>query len=321
MGTAVHVPQTRDMIGEELSGDEAFTALRRYGGVPLLMDSFARFRYADGFTNARALAFQIVLGLVPLSLALVGLATSVDTESVGRVVEGALGDIVPGAGAGVLDEAFAGTRRSAQGGVWSTLALWLGLAFAVLNLTSAMSQIERGANRIYGIERDRPFASKYGRALLLSMAGGLPMVLGFVVLVGGEAVGDAVARTLGSAGGNDRWWGALEVPVGLALAWIASAVIFRWSPRRSQPGYTWLAFGSAVHLVLWVSATWLLSLYVSKSDAFGAVYGPLTAFVALLLWANVTGVALFLGIAFAAQLEAARAGIESAVRPDPGPGS
>jgi uncharacterized BrkB/YihY/UPF0761 family membrane protein len=51
------------------------------------------------------------------------------------------------------------------------------------------------------------------------------------------------------------------------------------------------------------------------------VYGPLTAFVALLLWANVTGIALFLGIAFAAQLEAARAGIESAVRPDPGPGS
>lgn len=32
MGTAVHVPQTRDMIGDELSGDEAFTALRHYGG-------------------------------------------------------------------------------------------------------------------------------------------------------------------------------------------------------------------------------------------------------------------------------------------------
>jgi uncharacterized BrkB/YihY/UPF0761 family membrane protein len=50
------------------------------------------------------------------------------------------------------------------------------------------------------------------------------------------------------------------------------------------------------------------------------VYGPLTAFIALLLWANLTAVALFLGIAFAAQLEAARAGIESAVHPDPGPG-
>jgi uncharacterized BrkB/YihY/UPF0761 family membrane protein len=70
-----------------------------------------------------------------------------------------------------------------------------------------------------------------------------------------------------------------------------------------------------------VSATWLLALYVEESGAFGAVYGPLTAFIALLLWANLTAVALFLGIAFAAQLEAARAGIESAVHPDPGPGA
>jgi uncharacterized BrkB/YihY/UPF0761 family membrane protein len=146
------------------------------------------------------------------------------------------------------------------------------------------------------------------------------MVLGFVVLVAGEAVGDAVAATSGATHPGHRWWRTLEIPVGLVLAWLASAVIFRWSPRRRQPGYTWLAFGSAVHLVLWVGATLLLALYVGRSSAFGAVYGPLTAFVALLLWANVTGIALFLGVAFAAQLEAARAGIKEAVRPDPGPG-
>lgn len=320
MGTAVHVPQTRDMIGEELSGDEALIALRRYGGMSLLVDAFTRFRYADGFTNARALAFQVVLGLVPFTLALVGLATSVHTDSVGRVIERTLGDIVPGTGADLLDDAFAGTRRSAHGDVWSTLALWLGLGFAMLNLASAMAQIERGANRIYGIERDRPFPRKYGRALLLSVAAGMPLVLGFVALAAGGPLGDAVTETLGVGVGGHLWWDALRILVGLGLAWIASAAIFRWSPRRRQPGYTWLAFGSAVHLVLWVGATWMLALYVGKSASFGAVYGPLTAFVALLLWANVTAIALFLGIAFAAQLEAARAGIEAPVRPDPGSG-
>ncbi|MFF7446560.1 MULTISPECIES: YhjD/YihY/BrkB family envelope integrity protein [unclassified Streptomyces] len=320
MGSAVHVPQTRDMIGEELSGDEAFTALRHYGGLRLLTDSFARFRYADGFSNARALAFQVVLGLLPCTVALVGLATSVHTEAVGRVIELTLGHIVPGASAEIVEDAFDGSRRTANGDVWSTLALWLGTGFALLNLASAMGQIERGANRIYGIERDRPFPRKYARAIVLAFAAGLPLVLGFVVLVAGQAVGDAVAETLGWEGGAARWWGVLDIPVGLLLAWVASAVIFRWSPRRRQPGYTWLAFGSALHLLLWVSATWLLALYVEGSGAFGGVYGPLTAFIALLLWANLTAVALFLGIAFAAQLEAARAGIESAVHPDPGSG-
>ncbi|MFF8452375.1 YihY/virulence factor BrkB family protein [Streptomyces leeuwenhoekii] len=321
MGTAVHVPQTRDMIGEELSGDEAFTALRHYGGLRLLTDSFARFRYADGFTNARALAFQVVVGLVPCTVALVGLATSVHTEGLGRLIELTLGRIVPGASADVISDAFDGTRRSAHGDIWSTLALWLGLGFALLNLASAMGQIERGANRIYGIERDRPFPRKYARALVLALAAGLPLVLGFVALVAGDAVGEAVAQVTGREGGGQPWWAALDVPVGLVLAWVASAVIFRWSPRRVQPGYTWLAFGSAIHLLLWVAATWLLALYVQGSGAFGALYGPLTAFIALLLWANLTAVALFLGMAFAAQLEAARAGIESAVRPDPGPGA
>jgi YihY family inner membrane protein len=319
MGTVVHVPQTRDMIGEELSGDEAFTALRRYGGARLLIDAFSRFRYADGFTNARALGFQIVLGMVPFTIALVGLATAAHTESVGRVIELTLGRIVPGASADVIRDALRGTRRTAGSDVWSTVALCLGLVFSVLNLASAMGQVERGANRIYGIERDRPFPRKYGRALLLAFAAGVPMVLGFLVLVAGEAVGAATTEAWGRPE-PPGWWGVLDIPVGTALAWVASAVIFRWSPRRDQPGYTWLAFGSAVHLVLWTTATWLLTLYVSRSGSFGAVYGPLTAFVALLLWANLTGVALFLGIAFAAQLEAARAGLDRAVRPDPGSG-
>ncbi|WP_149549338.1 YihY/virulence factor BrkB family protein [Streptomyces marokkonensis] len=320
MGTVVRVPQTRDMVGDELSGDEAFAALRHYGGLRLLTDSFARFRFADGFTNARALAFQVVLGLVPFTVALVGLATSVHTESVGRVIELTLGRIVPGASADIVEDAFDGIRRTAHDDLASTLALWLGLGFAVLNLASAMGQIERGANRIYGIERDRPLPRKYGRAVLLALAAGLPMVLGFVVLVAGDAVGRSVAEVAAGRGTGTGWWGALDVPVGLLLAWVASAVIFRWSPRRVQPGYTWLAFGSAVHLLLWVAATWLLALYVEGSGAFGALYGPLTAFVALLLWAYLTAVALFLGIAFAAQLEAARAGIDAAVHPDPGPG-
>ncbi|WP_189822901.1 YihY/virulence factor BrkB family protein [Streptomyces finlayi] len=320
MGTAVHVPQTRDMIGEELSGDEALMALRHYGGRRLLLDAFARFRYADGFSNARSLGYQVVLGIVPFLVAVVGAAATVHNEAVGRVVERTLVGIVPGNSADLVADAFGETRRSAGSGVWSAVAMWTGLVFALVNLTSAMAQIERGANRIYGIERDRPFAQKYGRSLLLAMAAGVPLVLGFLVLVAGDAVGEALAGALGWSDGWLGWWQAMDIPAGVLLAWVASAVVLRWSPRRRQPGYTWLAFGSAVHLVLWVGATWLLTFYVAKSGSFGALYGPLTAFVALLLWANLTGIALFLGIAFAAQLEAARAGITDPVRPDPGQG-
>ncbi|MFI5758568.1 YihY/virulence factor BrkB family protein [Streptomyces sp. NPDC051569] len=319
MGTVTRVPQTRDMIGEELSGDEALTALRRYGGRQLLLDAFSRFRYADGFSQARSLGFQVVLGMVPFTIALVGVTTTVHTESLGRIIELTLGRIVPGDSAELVRGALRDTRRSAGADVSGAVAMWLGLGFAVLNLASAMGQIERGCNRVYGVERDRPFLAKYARGLVLAFAAGVPMALGFLVLVAGRAVGDSVVEALGWSRDWLAWWGPLEIPLGVLLAGAASAVIFRWSPRRDQPGYTWLAFGSAVHLLLWVAATWLLAFYVGRSGSFGAVYGPLTAFVALLLWANLTGIVLFLGVAFAAQLEAARAGIAEPVCPDPGP--
>ena len=78
-----------------------------------------------------------------------------------------------------------------------------------------------------------------------------------------------------------------------------------------------MALGSAVALILWVVLTGLLAAFVRTSGSFGAVYGPLTAVMALLLWALMTGIALLLGLSFAAQLEAVRAGIPMGATEDP----
>jgi uncharacterized BrkB/YihY/UPF0761 family membrane protein len=72
---------------------------------------------------------------------------------------------------------------------------------------------------------------------------------------------------------------------------------------------SWLLFGAAVATVLWWLASLLLAGYIRVSGAFDATYGPLTAIMALLLWANLTGIAFFIGLAFAAQLEAQRVGV------------
>jgi uncharacterized BrkB/YihY/UPF0761 family membrane protein len=85
-------------------------------------------------------------------------------------------------------------------------------------------------------------------------------------------------------------------------------VLFRHAPRRRQPGLSWLAVGAAATVLAWLGGSGLLALYVVAAAGFDDTYGPLTAVMALLLWANVTGVALLAGVALAAQLEAVRAG-------------
>jgi uncharacterized BrkB/YihY/UPF0761 family membrane protein len=87
------------------------------------------------------------------------------------------------------------------------------------------------------------------------------------------------------------------------------ALLFEHSPRRRQPEASWLAFGAAVSVALWLVFMGLLAVYLEATDSFGATYGPLAGTIGVLLWAFLTAVALFLGLAFAAQLEAVRAGV------------
>lgn len=313
MSSATRVPQTRLMSSDELSADDATHTLRRVGRLRLAKDCFARFRYGDGFSSARAMGFQFVLSFIPLVIAVVGLSSTVQAEKLAEVLRRTLLTLSPGSGSDAVEQALA---SSSQGGAGGQVALVGGLVTAMIALTTSMGQVERAANRIYGIQRDRPTVRKYLRAAALAICAGVPAMLGFLMLVAGGAVTDSFRAVYG----EHTWISVLQwarFPLGVLLDLVAITVLFRWAPRRRQPGETWLAFGSFVALVLWIAFTGLLALYITSSGSFGEVYGPLTGIVALLLWSQLTSVALLVGIAFNAQLEAVRAGVASPASVDP----
>ncbi|HYH60925.1 MAG TPA: YhjD/YihY/BrkB family envelope integrity protein [Solirubrobacterales bacterium] len=304
MSTAASVPETRG-----LEGDDAVEALRDVGVKQLVRDSFVRFRRADGFSHSRALAFQLVLTLLPALIAVVGFAHVLDQDSFSRVLESTFKDLAPGPAGQVLTQ----TIESGSGG--GGVALFLGLAISIVSGATAMGQIERGANRIYGVERDRPSFAKYARATLLALSAGIATVGALVLVVAGSELGSALADngwsdTLSTIWSIGRW------PLGAALVVGAAALLFERSPNRSQPEPSWLAFGSGLSVLLWFGLTGLLAGYLEISKDFGETYGPLAGFIGLMLWALLTALALFAGLTVAAQLEAIRAG-----KPDPDDGS
>jgi YihY family inner membrane protein len=325
------VPVTTDMDGDALQADDAWHTARRIGLITLLRDALLRFRYGDGFSHARGFALQLALAIVPLVIAGSGLATAVGAESVSQVVARTVVAVSPGAGDQLLADVVArgpaelpeedGEPEDSRSENVGELAVAFGLTTAFLAMTSAIAQLERGTNRIYGTERDRPMLRKYSRAALLTLTAGTAMGVGLVLIIAGGPLGDAVEDVYRWGDVAETIFDIVRWPVGLAAMLFAVTVLFRYSPRRHQPGLSWLALGAGLTVVLWLAASGCVALYVAVSGDFSDTYGPLAGVMALLLWATVTGIALLLGVAVAAQLEAARAGIEDPLlRDDDGDG-
>ncbi|MBQ1066388.1 YihY/virulence factor BrkB family protein, partial [Micromonospora sp. D75] len=256
---------------------------------------------------------QLCLAVVPFLIALTGLITDLGVDEGGKVVADTVLAITPGQSEAMVQDLLTDSERSEDAG---ELALTLGLLTGLVALTTTMAQIERGANRIYGVERDRPALAKYLRATVLAVVAGVPALAGFLILVGGRAMGESVRRHYEWGDAAMAGWDVIRWPLSLGLTVIAVAVLFRHAPRRRQPGLSWLVFGAAIAIAIWWLASLLLAAYVKYSGGFGQTYGALTGMMALLLWANLTGMALFGGLAFAAQLEAMRIGVEEPAQPD-----
>ena len=296
MSTARNVPET---VG--LTGDDARQTLQEVGKRRLLRDAFRRLRFADGFSHSRSLAFLGSLVLVQGIIAVVGLASVLGTGEVTRGIVRAIHDVASGASGRLLTSAVEQARENGASG--DLIAVVAGLVGAFTSGTTAMGQLERGLNRIYGIEKDRPTFAKYARAFGLALSAGVLLVVAFLAVGFGPAVGRAFDDSLAS-----DLWGWVRWPLALVATAAAVALLFRWCPHRRQPGWSWLAFGSSISVALCFLITIAMGALVRASSSFGDTYGPLAGIVALQFWGLLTSIALFFGGAVTAQLEAVRAG-------------
>ena len=295
MSTAARVPETW-----ELDGDDARETLKRIGVRKLLRDAFMRLRLADGFSHARSLAFATSLVLVQGLIAIVGFAAVLNDDSIARSLVRTIRSAVPGPASRVLTDAVIQAYTTGASSRW--LPLVLGTVGALITGSTLFGQFERGLNRIYGIEQDRPSLQKYGLAFLLAVTAGACAAAAFVVFAFGREIGTSIGSEARTVWDIARW------PIALVLIGAAMALLFRLSPYRRQPAWSWLAYGSALSVVLWSASTLALGVMFEVSSTFGDTYGPLAGIVALQIWTLLSAISILYGAAVAAQLEAVRAG-------------
>ncbi len=291
MSHASFVPETGGGLRDEVK-----EVTRGPGRRRLAADGFRRFIAADCASHARALAYSGVLVFIPALIALIGLSTVFGLQTVRSVVDSTVQGLAPGRSGEILTQAIRqGTRTS--GG----RALIVGLLAAVVAGTFAMAQVERGANRMYGIEVDRPFVRRYLRALVLQLTAGSLLFGAVLLIAAGAGIADSLSGIGRTAALVIRW------PLGVALVAVALTIVMKAAPNRKQPSFAWLLTGTALSVILWIVSTLLLGVYFRLDTAASQTYGPLLGVIALLVWSYLSGISIYAGFAFAAQLEAERA--------------
>jgi YihY family inner membrane protein len=302
MSTSGRVPETW-----ELTGDDARRTIANVGRLPLLRDAFLRLRFSDGFSHARSMAFATSLVLVQGLIAIVGFAAVLGDATVVKSIVRTIRSAVPIPASRVLTDAVTHAYHAGADSRWLPVAL--GTVGALITGSTLLGQFERGLNRLYGVEQDRPTVRKYGLALMLTITAGACAAGAFALLAFGHELGSAFGNAPREA------WNILRWPLGIACIFVAVGLLFRWSPRRRQPAWSWLAFGAGLSVFLWSVFTLVLGLALRDSGNFGATYGPLAGIVALQIWCFLSATAILYGAAVAAQLEAIRAGVPHVQEP------
>lgn len=241
--------------------------------------SLRRLREADLSTGAAAVAYNAFLALVPLSVALVGVAAIVGGDDIAvRRIEQALAPIAPQEVTSFVTSLMADADERIGGSEGWLIAV-SGL-LALLLGSRAVVALQRGLALIEGTVEARPGLQLRLVGVALTVLGGATLLVSSVLLVAGQAVFAFVGELVGWDGFAGLWaW--LRVPVAGLGMYAFLVAFYRWAPPEPMPR-PWLAALVATGGI--VVGSLLFGWYLSVSPELGATFGILGAVAIAMVW-------------------------------------
>jgi membrane protein len=252
-------------------------------------DRAAALAYYFLFALFPALLFMTaLLGLLPIPTLMDRLMDYVAQALPGdaaSIIEKTLGEIVAGASSGLLSIGVLG-------------ALWAG--------SNGMSSIMSALNVAYDVKETRPWWKTKLLAIGLTLGFSVFILSALVLIVFGSKIGETVAGWVGLGSAFTFVWNIVSIPVVMVLVAIGIGLVYYLAPAVEQH-WRWVTPGSVVALVLWLGASFALRFYVTNFANYNATYGSIGGVILLMLWLNLSGMALLLGAEVNSEIEHAAA--------------
>jgi membrane protein len=244
----------------------------------------------NAFGRAAELAYFFLLTLFPLLIILLSLFSFL--PGIQEALRGWLENVMPPQAMALVEgwlRDFVGQR---SGGLLS-----LALLFALWTASTGMGAVIGTLNAAYQVKETRPLWQIAILSVGLTLASSILCVGGHLLLLfGGWAVG-----WVGHHAGPPRLvaiflfgWRPLRYLLATLLLILSVDLIYYLAPNTRRRWH-WLTPGAIFAVLASLLASSLFSLYLRFAPGYSMIYGSLGAFIVLMLWMYLLGLALFLG--------------------------
>ena len=240
----------------------------------------------NGLVNfAGAMAFRVVLALIPFLLFLLALIGFLNLEEVWR------SDVAPEIKKNASDAAFKLIDETVTQVLSQKQAWWLtaGLAVTLWELSAATRVTMTALDRVYGYYRRRGLLELLPRSLVLGATMGVCVVAAIAIVRFGPLLTGEVHGVAAVLSFLVRWSLATAV-LGLGVA-----LIVRFGAATRQP-VPWVSFGTGLVLASWVVTSIAFGLYATYVASYTSVFGHLASVFVLLLYLWLSANAFLVGI-------------------------
>lgn len=245
---------------------------------------------------AAGVGFYAFVAVVPALAAMIGIYGLIsDPAQVGNHVT-AFARILPHEVLPLLEQQL---RRITENTHAASFSAILGLLIAIYSSASATKALMQGLNICYDEREKRGFIKQYALALLLTVCGivGAILAVTLVAVLPPLLSHLPITEALGTTLNWIRW------PILVAGFVMALAILYRYAPSRADARWSWVSWGAVVATVLWLAASALFSLYVSKVGSYDKTYGSLGAVVVFLMWLYLSAYVVLIGAELNAEME------------------
>lgn len=246
---------------------------------------------------AAGVAYYFFLALFPTLAAIIsiyGLVTS--PAEVEQQMEQLTAVLPPEAHDMLTERLQSIAQQSSSSLGWGAL---LGILLSLWSANSGTKSLFEGINIAYDEQNDRSFLKLNTITLLFTLGG---IILGSLCVTLVIAF-PAIIEHLGLPG-----WLETVLQLGrwvLLVVFImgALALIYKVAPKRDNPKFKWVSWGSAMATALWLLGSLLFSYYVNNFGNYSETYGSVAAVIILMLWFNLTSFIILLGAEINSELE------------------